>query len=860
MNNIFITILNNALVASWIILAVIILRFLFKKIFKKVPKWINCLLWGLAGVKLLLPFGIESIFSLIPSAKPVPENIEYAQIPQIDSGITVVNTIINPVLENNFAAEEFSSVNPMQVVIGISSYVWIAGFIGLLIYAFVSYLLLKSKVKNAQGTDKRIYKCDMLESPFILGVFNPKIYIPATLEDDAYLCVIEHEKAHIKRGDFVWKPLGFLILSVYWFNPLCWVGYIMLCKDIEYACDEKVTKDKDKNWKARYCQALLNCSSQRKMVSACPVAFGEVSVKDRIKSVINYKKPAFWIVCISIVVCIVVGVCFLTSPKNNTYSIKVMMPIGFDYNQSDVEFSPLKRKITIMLDEGQDDTQIVLVPNEAKTETAYEPVTLTAGVPVTMDVEKGAWFEIGVMLDEEVKEEIQISFSITGIETRIASHPTVVTRPESQGEEISSGKDLTYEILTGDELLDYLASLPDDTDGLAQAGCFVIPNKGDCRGINNLSKFINSYNSGLSASVTIGQYTVEGDLILYYIAYDGEKVTLTKDTRRDKFAGNGDQIITESRNYFSLMNMNDEGGKIIFIHNDPEMTAEKVEKILASSSTNVQEEYGFYFIAFLTYDEPINETVDDIVTGSDVTYSKYTDELLFNFGGKYYMSDAYKEPAHGEGTPKGWYSLGGEGECIDPSYKDREAFVDGKLTDYDWLDNHSTKEKISCFTVGGYTCCMYKYTFDLVTATEIDLLQPGESSTSEYWVVFYTEGEGKPLYLKYFNCKYFTSEKAMESIAPGLAIITVDFSEEENMGVSYVENPFTHEYIVEGDMVFRYKKYLVGKDNNAAHSVQYIVLTNDEDITWEMVNKSLYSSNSADWLPGTIIIGMNVLE
>ena len=159
MNNIFITILNNALVASWIILAVIILRFLFKKIFKKVPKWINCLLWGLAGVKLLLPFSIESIFSLIPSAKPVPENIEYAKIPQIDSGITVVNTIINPVLGNNFAAEEFSSVNPMQVVIGISSYVWIAGFIGLLIYAFVSYLLLKSKVKNAQGTDKRIYLC-----------------------------------------------------------------------------------------------------------------------------------------------------------------------------------------------------------------------------------------------------------------------------------------------------------------------------------------------------------------------------------------------------------------------------------------------------------------------------------------------------------------------------------------------------------------------------------------------------------------------------------------------------------------------------------------------------------------------------
>ena len=172
----------------------------------------------------------------------------------------------------------------------------------------------------------------------------------------------------------------------------------------------------------------------------------------------------------------------------------------------------------------------------------------------------------------------------------------------------------------------------------------------------------------------------------------------------------------------------------------------------------------------MTYDE----TIIDTVSCSNITYSEYTDELIFNFGGKYYLSDTYKEPTHGEGTPKGWYALGGEGECIDPSYENRETFVNGNLTNYDWLDNHSENEKIKCFSVGEYRCCLYKYSFDLVTGAEIDLLKPGEKSTSEYWVVFYTEGEGKPLYLKYFNCDYCNEEKAMESIAPGLAIILTD--------------------------------------------------------------------------------------
>ena len=316
MDKLFITIVNNGLVASWIILAVIVLR----KLLNRIPKWVNCLLWGLVAIRLAVPFSIESIFSLIPSAKPVPADIEYAKIPKIDSGMHAVNTVINPVLENHFAVKEIASVNPIQVIIFITSYIWLIGVIGLLIYAFVSFIMLKRQVKNAQAIDKGIFRSGTIDSPFILGFVKPSIYIPDYLDDEAYICVTEHEKAHIKRGDFIWKPFGFLILSVYWFNPLCWFAYIMLCKDIEYACDEKVTKDKDKNWKATYCQVLLDCSSKRKMIAACPVAFGEVSVKDRIKFVIRYKKPTFWMIVLAFVACIVVGICFLTNPKTTEIS------------------------------------------------------------------------------------------------------------------------------------------------------------------------------------------------------------------------------------------------------------------------------------------------------------------------------------------------------------------------------------------------------------------------------------------------------------------------------------------------------------------------------------------------------------
>lgn len=203
------------------------------------------------------------------------------------------------------------------ISLGRLAFIWTAGCVILLLYAVGSYILLRRKTGAAFNNGENIYICDDIDTPFILGIFSPKIYIPSLLTEEERGYVIAHEKAHLKRLDCVWKPLGFILLAMYWFNPLSWVAYILLCRDIELACDERVIADKDIEYKKQYAMTLLNCSSPKKMVSACPLAFGEVSVKTRIKMVLNYKKPAFWLVLAAVAACVVVMVCFMTNPKSS---------------------------------------------------------------------------------------------------------------------------------------------------------------------------------------------------------------------------------------------------------------------------------------------------------------------------------------------------------------------------------------------------------------------------------------------------------------------------------------------------------------------------------------------------------------
>lgn len=312
MSAVFLKLLNMSITASWLILAVLGVRLLLKK----APRWIVCLLWALAGLRLLLPFSLKSIFSLIPSAETVPANIAVSPAPAIHTGISVFNSAVNPIITETFAPKPAASVNPLQTVLFIASIVWAVGVAAMLLYALISFLRLRKTVAAAVPVGKRILLCDEVRTPFILGVFRPKICLPSSMRGETLDCVIAHETAHLKRRDHWWKPLGFLLLSVYWFNPLCWVAYILLCRDIEMACDEKVIRDMDRDSVAAYSQALLDCGVQRKSITACPLAFGEVSVKQRVKGILKYKKPAFWIILIALVVCVAIAVCLLTDPRS----------------------------------------------------------------------------------------------------------------------------------------------------------------------------------------------------------------------------------------------------------------------------------------------------------------------------------------------------------------------------------------------------------------------------------------------------------------------------------------------------------------------------------------------------------------
>ena len=287
MTDIFLGFLNRSLAAGILILAVVLVRL----VFKKAPRWLLCALWALAAVRLVCPVSIESVLSLIPSAEPVQPEIIVSAQPAITSGIPAVDAIVNPPLAAAFTPSPAQSANPLQIWTFLAACVWLAGIAALLLYAAVSALRLRLRVRTAVRLEGKVYQSEFVSSPFILGVIRPRIYLPFGLEAGAQAMVLAHERAHLRRGDQLWKPLGYLILAAYWFNPLCWLAYILFCRDIEAACDEKVVRELGEGCKAAYSRALLACSVPRKLITACPLAFGETGVKSRIKSVLNYKSP-----------------------------------------------------------------------------------------------------------------------------------------------------------------------------------------------------------------------------------------------------------------------------------------------------------------------------------------------------------------------------------------------------------------------------------------------------------------------------------------------------------------------------------------------------------------------------------------
>ncbi len=320
MANIFIDLFNMSITASYLVLAVVVARLLLKK----APKWINCLLWALVGIRLICPFSFESALSLIPSSQTISNNTSTGRPFTVQSGVPAVDININEYLGDKYYEGVTVPANTFADMTNVLAIVWIVGLFAMLLYGSISYLRLHKKVGASILLNNNIYYCDNIDTPFILGFFKPKIYVPSGITDEQISYIALHEKTHLKRKDHWWKPLGFILLSVYWFNPIMWVAYILLCRDIETACDEKVIKNMPNTEKKGYSETLVSCSVQRRMVMACPLAFGEVGVKQRIKSVLNYKKPAFWMIIFAVLLVAVVIACFLTNPDGNSSSIGII--------------------------------------------------------------------------------------------------------------------------------------------------------------------------------------------------------------------------------------------------------------------------------------------------------------------------------------------------------------------------------------------------------------------------------------------------------------------------------------------------------------------------------------------------------
>lgn len=313
MDAVFLTLVNMSITATWLVFAVILLRF----VLKKAPKWIRGILWGFVAFRLIFPFSPESVFSLIPSAETIPQDILMAENPAVNSGFPILNETVNPVISEMFSPHPGDSANPMQILAFCASVVWVMGMIAMCLYTVVSFLRIHRTVEEAVRWKDNIWVCDRISVPFILGIFRPRIYIPSSMNETDMKYVIFHEKAHLKRMDHLWKPLAFLLLSVYWFNPVLWLAYILLCRDIELACDEKVIRQFGVETKKPYSRALINCSASGKMVSVCPLAFGETAVKERVRGVLSYRKPAFLVIVAAVLVCAVTAVCLLTNPRSD---------------------------------------------------------------------------------------------------------------------------------------------------------------------------------------------------------------------------------------------------------------------------------------------------------------------------------------------------------------------------------------------------------------------------------------------------------------------------------------------------------------------------------------------------------------
>lgn len=313
MEELFINLLDMSITAGWIILVIALLRFCLKK----APRWITCALWAVPALRLVFPFSIPSsisAFQILPGAQTITSDILYAQTPTITSQVPPLDEAINSSLTASLAPKLGDSANPMQVVMFIASILWLCGVCAILLYSLISYIRLKHRVASATLLRENIYQTEAATTPFLMGIIHPRIYLPYQITSEQMENVLAHEWGHLARRDHIWKPIAFVIACIHWFNPLVWLAYWLFCRDMELACDERVVSDYDVYERKEYSQTLLALAAKKRRIGACPLAFGEVSIKERIQKALSYQKPALWIILVALVLCVILAVCLLTDP------------------------------------------------------------------------------------------------------------------------------------------------------------------------------------------------------------------------------------------------------------------------------------------------------------------------------------------------------------------------------------------------------------------------------------------------------------------------------------------------------------------------------------------------------------------
>lgn len=481
MSEMFIKLLNMSISASILVVVVIALRCLLKK----APKRIICILWAFVALRLLCPVSIStdlSAFNLLDNVTGKNEQIEYFKYngeiekPKIEYKIPV--PVVDGSSKNSINVNKHTS----DIFLPAFIYVWLCGMAGMLAYSLVSTFRLKRKVRASIPIRGRIYVCDEVKCPFILGIIKPKIFVPSGIKSTTLTHVIAHEKAHIDRRDHWWKPFGYLLLTIYWFDPFIWLAYILFCRDIELSCDEKVIREMDRDGKAAYSQALLDCSFPRRMIIACPLAFGEIGVKERVKTVLNYKKPALWVIALAVAACIVTAVFFLTDPKGSTYKIKITIPAGSESGiyYSEEEICPKKGQITFEVGQDIGDTEISLLPVEAVDKNAYdESAYATPGLLTKMNAEKGSWFKVGINASNLNEKDQVVYVTVRNVEVRSVDVVKDEDKDEYKDEATSAEQSMTtlYAVISEIENDSMLVTPVEGSLELKSADTFSIPVK-----------------------------------------------------------------------------------------------------------------------------------------------------------------------------------------------------------------------------------------------------------------------------------------------------------------------------------------------------------------------------------------------